>query len=101
MYFHFLTTTDDGTVIDDSRKYNKPMEISLGHKFKLDCWESCLKTMRVGEIAKFAVDKEASLTRLSNRAVIFSLPVGQRLPGCFQANSRLLQESDANTQAPR
>ncbi|CAF1221555.1 unnamed protein product [Rotaria sp. Silwood1] len=58
IFFHFLTTTQDGTVIDDSRKYKKPMEITLGHKFKLDCWETCLKTMRLGEIAKFSVDKE-------------------------------------------
>jgi len=34
------------------------MEITLGHKFKLDCWETCLKTMRLGEIAKFSVDKD-------------------------------------------
>ncbi|CAF2664044.1 unnamed protein product [Rotaria sp. Silwood2] len=58
IFFHFLTTTQDGTVIDDSRKYKKPMEITLGHKFKLDCWETCLKTMRLGEIAKFSVDKD-------------------------------------------
>ena len=55
-----MTTIDDGTVIDNSRQFNKPMEITLGHKFKLDCWESCLKTMRLGEIAKFSVDKEVS-----------------------------------------
>lgn len=58
IFFHFLTTTDDGTVIDDSRKYHKPMEITFGHQFKLDCWETCLKTMRLGEIAKFSVEKE-------------------------------------------
>ena len=34
------------------------MEITLGHKFKLECWETCLKTMRLGEIAKFSVDQE-------------------------------------------
>jgi AH receptor-interacting protein len=45
-------------VIDNSRKYNKPMEITLGHKFKLDCWETCLKTMRLGEIAKFSIDAD-------------------------------------------
>ncbi len=45
-------------MIDDSRKYNKPMEITLGHQFKLECWETCLKTMRLGEIAKYSVDKE-------------------------------------------
>jgi len=37
------------------------MEITLGHKFKLDCWETCLKTMRLGEIAKFSVDKDVRL----------------------------------------
>ncbi|CAF1302357.1 unnamed protein product [Adineta ricciae] len=58
IFFHFLTTTEDGTVIDDSRKYKKPMEITFGHKFKLECWETCLKTMRLGEIAKFSVDKD-------------------------------------------
>lgn len=56
-----MTTLEDGTVIDNSRKFNKPMEITLGHKFKIECWESCLKTMRLGEIAKFSVDKDVSL----------------------------------------
>ncbi|CAF3302538.1 unnamed protein product [Rotaria socialis] len=58
IFFHFLTTTQDGTVIDDTRKYKKPMEITLGHQFKIECWETCLKTMRLGEIAKFSVDKD-------------------------------------------
>jgi hypothetical protein len=40
------------------------MEITLGHKFKLDCWETCLKTMRLGEIAKFSVDKEVRKSSL-------------------------------------
>lgn len=71
IFFHFRTTiTEDGTVIDDSRKYHKPMEISLGHQFKLDCWETCLKTMRLGEIAKFSVDKEV---RAKNELVFFSM----------------------------
>ena len=48
-------------MIDDSRKYHKPMEITFGHQFKLECWETCLKTMRLGEIAKFSVEKEVRL----------------------------------------
>jgi hypothetical protein len=69
IFFHFQTTTQDGTVIDNSRKYNKPMEITLGHQFKLDCWESCLKTMRLNEIAKFSVDKEV------RRRIVFYIKI--------------------------
>ncbi|CAF1468394.1 unnamed protein product [Didymodactylos carnosus] len=46
----------DGTVIEDSRHYQKPMKITLGHK--LECWEQCLQTMRIGEVAKFTIGKE-------------------------------------------
>ena len=59
MYFHYKTTkcNDDRTVIDDSHKYEKPMEIILGKKFKLEVWETCLKTMLPNEVSEFLVDK--------------------------------------------
>ena len=59
MYFHYKTTKcdDDRTVIDDSHKYDKPMEIILGKKFKLEVWETCLKTMLPNEVSEFLVDK--------------------------------------------
>ncbi|RWS02671.1 AH receptor-interacting protein-like protein [Dinothrombium tinctorium] len=44
-------------VIDDSKKYKKPMELLIGKEFKLQVWEECVKTMRVGEISKFNVHK--------------------------------------------
>ncbi|XP_033123511.1 AH receptor-interacting protein-like [Anneissia japonica] len=34
------------------------MEILVGKHFKLEIWESCLKTMRVNEVAKFSVPTE-------------------------------------------
>ena len=34
--FHFTTHTTDGTLLDDSRKWDKPMEIIMGKKFKLE-----------------------------------------------------------------
>ncbi|WAR03984.1 AIP-like protein [Mya arenaria] len=49
---------DERTVIDDSHRYDKPMEIILGKKFKLEVWEALLKTMRPKEVAEFTVDKK-------------------------------------------
>ena len=58
LYFHYKTTKcdEERTVIDDSHKYDKPMEIILGKKFKLEVWELCLKTMLPTEVAEFLVD---------------------------------------------
>ena len=36
LLFHFTTHTTDGTLLDDSRKWDKPMEIIMGKKFKLE-----------------------------------------------------------------
>ena len=56
--FHFRTETTEGepTVLDDSRKY-KPMELILGKQFKLEVLEACVKTMLLGEVAEFTIDK--------------------------------------------
>jgi AH receptor-interacting protein len=51
---------DDGdgdAVLDDSRTWDKPMELILGKKFKLEVWETCLQTMMVGEVASFKVKR--------------------------------------------
>lgn len=38
--FHFETRrADTSKIIDDSRKINKPFELVLGKKFKLEVWE--------------------------------------------------------------
>lgn len=57
--FHFVTKKrdDTGTVLDDSRKWEKPMELLLGKKFKLEAWELCLKTMKVNEVSSFVVKR--------------------------------------------
>ena len=61
--FHFITklTDEDGTVIDDSRKMGKPMELVLGKKFKLEVWETIVQLMSVNEVASFTVDKSVSV----------------------------------------
>ena len=63
LYFHFRTEIcdDENTVLDDSHKYNKPMEMILGKKFKLEVWETCLRTMRLNEVASFKVEKSVSV----------------------------------------
>lgn len=61
--FHFQTKLCDGgeqTIVDDSRKMGKPMELVLGKKFKLEVWETVVRAMAVGEVAKFTVDKSVS-----------------------------------------
>uniref|UniRef100_A0A146LWJ2 AH receptor-interacting protein n=1 Tax=Lygus hesperus TaxID=30085 RepID=A0A146LWJ2_LYGHE len=57
--FHFVTKKcdDDKTEIDDSRKLGKPMELVIGKKFKLECWESMVQAMSINEVASFVVDK--------------------------------------------
>nr|CAG4651991.1 EOG090X09NR [Triops cancriformis] len=59
--FHYVTkrTLEDGTsiVVDDSHKMGQPMELLLGKQFKLEVWESLVKTMAVGEVSTFHVDK--------------------------------------------
>ena len=51
---------DLGVTLDDSRKWDKgsPMELVTGKKFKLEVWETCLSTMKVGEVALFKVKKQ-------------------------------------------
>lgn len=55
--FHFKTSKQDGTVIDDSKKVNRPMELIFGKQFKMPIWEECLKSMKIGEIAQFDIKK--------------------------------------------
>ncbi|BES95353.1 FKBP-type peptidyl-prolyl cis-trans isomerase [Nesidiocoris tenuis] len=57
--FHFVTRKcdDEKTVIDDSRKLGKPMELVIGKKFKLECWETIVQAMAIHEVASFVVDK--------------------------------------------
>ncbi|XP_035777771.1 AH receptor-interacting protein-like [Anopheles albimanus] len=60
--FHFQTHKCDGSLIDDSRKYRqKPMELVLGKKFKLEVWEAIVQQMAVGEVARFRCDKSLVL----------------------------------------
>ncbi|XP_059480058.1 AH receptor-interacting protein [Neocloeon triangulifer] len=58
VHFHFVTKRcDDQTVLDDSRKMGKPMELILGKKFKLEVWEAIIQQMSLNEVAQFTVDK--------------------------------------------
>jgi AH receptor-interacting protein len=41
---------EEHTLLDDSRSWAKPMELVFGKKFKLECWELALRTMRLGEV---------------------------------------------------
>lgn len=57
-----MTRKLDGTqqILDDSRKIDKPMELVLGKKFKLEVWEVIVQKMAVSEVAKFTVHKSVS-----------------------------------------
>ncbi|KAK7077406.1 Aryl-hydrocarbon-interacting protein-like 1, partial [Halocaridina rubra] len=58
--FHVKAETvgDDPKLIDDSKNWNKPVELLLGKKFKLEVWEACIRTMLPGETASFSIDKK-------------------------------------------
>lgn len=57
--FHFVSKRldDERTLLDDSRKWIKPMEIIFGKKFKLESWEMSIETMRVGEVSSFTTKR--------------------------------------------
>jgi len=57
--FHFVAKMVDseGTLLDDSRKWTKPMELIFGKKFKLESWEMSLETMRLGEVSSFTTKR--------------------------------------------
>ncbi|XP_043273267.1 AH receptor-interacting protein [Venturia canescens] len=57
--FHFTTNkcNNDKTLIDDSRKIGRPMELVLGKQFKLEVWEAMVQKMALNEVARFIVDK--------------------------------------------
>ena len=63
--FHFTTKVVDrdgvGDIIDDSRKFTQPMELLIGKQFKLEVWESIVKTMAVKEVAEFHVHSSVSI----------------------------------------
>ena len=63
--FHFVTKliddNDGDKVLDDSRTWEKPMELLIGKKFKLEAWETCLQTMMVGEVSSFKVKSKTTI----------------------------------------
>lgn len=68
IYFHFQTmkSSDPTVIIDDSKKWGqKPMELIIGKKFKLEVWEACLKTMWLNEVARFSVVRSMVLNYAS------------------------------------
>lgn len=62
VHFHFQTwkLEKERTLLDDSRQIGKkePMVLVIGHKFKLEVWETIVKMMAVGEVSSFQVKKE-------------------------------------------
>lgn len=59
--FHYQTKTcydnQEQTIIDDSKKCGRLMELIIGKKFKFEVWEAILKKMSLNEVAKFRVHK--------------------------------------------
>ncbi|PAA90412.1 hypothetical protein BOX15_Mlig021722g1, partial [Macrostomum lignano] len=48
-----------GAVLDDSRLHPKrPVSLYSGRGFQIGFWETCLETMRPGEVSEFAVEPE-------------------------------------------
>ena len=65
--FHHQTLCNDkeNTMLDDSRPCGKPLELTIGTKFKLPLCETILHTMWEGKIAQFCCDvKHVVLYRL-------------------------------------
>ncbi|XP_041979263.1 aryl-hydrocarbon-interacting protein-like 1 [Aricia agestis] len=83
VHFHFQTWKlgKERVLIDDSKKIGKkePMVLVIGHKFKLEVWETIVKMMSLGEVASFQVKKE----------LVYSYPfVSKTLRELGQENNR-------------
>ena len=67
--FHFRTfiNNSERTLLDDSRTWDEPFELILGHSFQLEAWEDGIQSMRPGERAMFYCIPSKSLgyTKLS------------------------------------
>ncbi|CAI2724177.1 unnamed protein product [Schistosoma spindalis] len=57
-HYQIRKLDEDRTVIDDTRKYGKTMEVYSGKEFQLEFWEQCLGTMLPGEVSSFVVPPE-------------------------------------------
>ncbi|CAH8451051.1 unnamed protein product [Schistosoma turkestanicum] len=57
-HYQIRKLNEDCTVIDDTRKYGKTMEVYSGKEFQLEFWEQCLGTMLPGEVSSFVVPPE-------------------------------------------
>ncbi|CAH8472709.1 unnamed protein product [Schistosoma rodhaini] len=57
-HYQIRKLDEDCTVIDDTRKYGKTMEVYSGKEFQLEFWEQCLGTMLPGEVSSFVVPHE-------------------------------------------
>jgi len=58
--FHFRSFLNmpDRLLLDDSKAWNEPFELLIGHEFQLECWEKAIQSMRPGERAEFACSPE-------------------------------------------
>lgn len=52
---------EDLVVIDDSKHYGKPMELIFGKQFQISVWETCLRTMLIGERARYQVPESVNI----------------------------------------
>jgi len=72
--------------MDDTRKQNKPMELYIGKKFKFEVWETCIKSMKLHEVASFTVHPVVSCTtgdRLCRAFVEYLVYVRNRMTHDF------------------
>ena len=94
VYFHYKTIIQEtNEVIDDSKKLGeKPMELIIGKKFKLEVWERSIKTMWQSEVAKFSVVKE----------LLFDYPIAaKQLREYYQNQSHKCHEHKKKTNEVR
>lgn len=66
--FHFrVERGDDNRLLDDSRELALgPFELRLGKGFALGVWEDMVKTMSVGEKARFTVKPDVSTKKVGS-----------------------------------
>lgn len=95
LIFHFETVIyhkkdSDPISIDDSRRFDegKPVETIYGKQFKLPIWESCLASMRKGEICQLTVRDDPETHYICLNYVITSK--------CFRKNYKILPTEDHN-----
>ncbi len=94
----FAVRRSNGTIVDSSSTLQcGPLEIAIGLKFCVRVWERAVKTMRVGERARFFCQPKVSVPIFLLAECVFGDNIKTLCIACSPVHSRLRTTGDYST----